>query len=247
MNAVQQLLTDHIDIWTAAETEKRSGRGRASGSASSVYGIKKLRELILELAVRGKLVPQDANDEPASEMLKRIEIEKSKLIAEGKIKKGKSLAALTREECPFEMPNGWSCARLADLVNILNGRAYKKEELLDEGTPVLRVGNLFTSDHWYYSNLTLEDDKYCNKDDLLFAWSASFGPFIWQGERSIYHYHIWKLDLYGIDLLYKRYLYTFLLEQTQKIKSSGHGVMMIHMTKERMEGGFKNQLQHWVN
>ena len=62
MSAIQQLLTDHIDIWTAAESEKKSGRGRAAGSAASVYGIKKLRELILDLAVRGKLVPQDARD-----------------------------------------------------------------------------------------------------------------------------------------------------------------------------------------
>jgi len=86
MSAIHKLLTDHIDIWTAADTEKKSGRGRSSGNAASVYGIKKLRELILELAVRGKLVPQDANDEPASELLKRIQAEKAKLIAEGKIK-----------------------------------------------------------------------------------------------------------------------------------------------------------------
>ena len=59
MSAIQQLLTDHLDIWTAADTEKKSGRGRSSGNAASVYGVKKLRELILELAVRGKLVPQD--------------------------------------------------------------------------------------------------------------------------------------------------------------------------------------------
>lgn len=86
---IQKLLTDHIDIWTAAETEKKSGRGRSAGNSGNVYGIKKLRELILELAVRGKLVPQDANDEPASELLKRIQAEKAKLVAEGKIK-GKS-------------------------------------------------------------------------------------------------------------------------------------------------------------
>lgn len=61
MNAIHQLLTDHIDIWTAADTEKKSGRGRSSGNGASVYGIKKLRELIQELAVRGKLIPQ--NDE----------------------------------------------------------------------------------------------------------------------------------------------------------------------------------------
>jgi type I restriction enzyme S subunit len=86
MNAIQQLLSDHLDIWTAADTERKTGRGRSSANAASVYGIKKLRELILELAVRGKLVPQDAKDEPASELLKRIQAEKTKLITEGKIK-----------------------------------------------------------------------------------------------------------------------------------------------------------------
>jgi type I restriction enzyme S subunit len=79
MSAIHKLLTDHIDIWTAADTEKKSGRGRSSGNAVSVYGIKKLRELILELAVHGKLVPQDPNDEPASELLKRILDEKAPL------------------------------------------------------------------------------------------------------------------------------------------------------------------------
>jgi type I restriction enzyme S subunit len=194
-----------------------------------------LKQTLLQLAVMGKLVPQDGNDEPAGELLKRTRAEKAKLIAEGKLKKEKPLAAIADDEKPFELPRGWEWVRLSDLVNILNGRAYKKEELLAKGTPVLRVGNLFTSESWYYSDLTLEEAKYCNKGDLLFAWSASFGPFIWEGERSIFHYHIWKLDLYGSDLLYKRFLYTFLLEKTQKIKSSGHGVMMIHMTKEAME------------
>ncbi len=203
--------------------------------AGAPNGIKKLRELILELAVRGKLVGQDASDEPASELLKRIAAEKARLVAEGKIKKQKQLTEIAEEERPFAIPANWEWCRLADLVNVLNGRAYKKEELIDSGTPVLRVGNLFTSKHWYYSDLTLEEEKYCNPGDLLFAWSASFGPFIWAGERSIYHYHIWKLDLYGAPSLYMQYLYTFLLEQTQKIKASGHGVAMIHMTKEKME------------
>ena len=65
MSAIQQLITEHMDIWTAADTGKRSGRGRASSNAGSVYGIKKLRELILDLAVSGKLVPHDtlANSE----------------------------------------------------------------------------------------------------------------------------------------------------------------------------------------
>lgn len=203
--------------------------------AGAPNGIQKLRELILELAVRGKLVPQDPSDEPASELLKRIADEKARLVAEGKIKKQKPLPDIRGEEKPFELPEGWDWARLSDLVNVLNGRAYKKEELLESGTPVLRVGNLFTSNHWYYSDLTLEEDKYCNPDDLLFAWSASFGPFIWSGERVIYHYHIWKLDFYAKSLPDKQYLYYFLLEKTQEIKAAGHGVSMVHMTKEKME------------
>ena len=203
--------------------------------AGAPNGIKKLRELILELAVRGKLLQQDPSDEPASELLKRIAEEKARLFAEGKIKKQKPLSERDAEDSAFELPAGWAWARLADVVNVLNGRAYKKEELLDAGTPVLRVGNLFTSNHWYYSTLTLEEDKYCNPGDLLFAWSASFGPFIWQGERSIYHYHIWKLDFYAKDQLSKHYLYNYLLEQTQEIKAAGHGVSMVHMTKEKME------------
>ncbi|AKK63244.1 hypothetical protein FE36_04985 [Xanthomonas oryzae pv. oryzicola] len=203
--------------------------------AGAPNGIKKLRELILELAVRGKLVPQDPNDEPASELLQRIAGEKARLVAEGKIKKQKAQSERDDEEKAFDLPAGWALARLSDVVNVLNGRAYKKEELLDNGTPVLRVGNLFTSKNWYYSDLNLEEDKYCNPGDLLFAWSASFGPFIWQGERSIYHYHIWKLDFYAKEQLSKHYLYNLLLEQTQEIKAAGHGVSMVHMTKEKME------------
>ncbi|MEI7995570.1 MAG: restriction endonuclease subunit S, partial [Methylococcaceae bacterium] len=110
--SIEQLITEHLDIWTAADNEKKSGRGRSSGSAGSVYGIKKLRELILELAVRGKLVPQDASDEPASELLKRIAAEKAKLVAEGKIKKSKPLAEITDDEKPFNSPPNWEWVRL---------------------------------------------------------------------------------------------------------------------------------------
>ena len=235
LNNVQQLLTQHLGIWTSAETEKKSGRGRASGNLGSVYGIKKLRELILELAVRGKLVPQDANDEPASELLKRIQAEKAKLIAEGKLKKEKLLGLISEDEKPFELPIGWEWAKLSEVLEVINGRAYKKNEMLDTGTPLLRVGNLFTSNEWYYSDLELEENKYIESGDLIYAWSASFGPFIWSGERVIYHYHIWKLNIIDDSVLFKGFIYNYLLSITEKIKSQGNGIAMLHMTKERME------------
>jgi len=73
------------------------------------------------------------------------------------------------------------------------------------------------------------------KGDLIYAWSASFGPFLWFGDKAIYHYHIWKVKFFITDFPDKKYLYNYLLEATDRIKSLGNGIAMIHMTKDRME------------
>ncbi|ECE0643861.1 restriction endonuclease subunit S [Salmonella enterica subsp. houtenae] len=114
--AVEKLIVDHIDTWTTA-LQTRSTAGRGSSGKIDLYGIKKLRELILELAVRGKLVPQDPNDEPASELLKRIAAEKAELVKLGKIKKPKPLPEISEEEKPFELPEGWEWVRLEDVTD----------------------------------------------------------------------------------------------------------------------------------
>ncbi|MBN8514965.1 restriction endonuclease subunit S [Accumulibacter sp.] len=118
MNAappVETLVTDHLDLWTAA-LKRKSTAGRSSSGKVELYGIRKLRELILELAVRGLLVPQDPNDEPASELLKKIAAEKAKLVKAGKIKKGKSLEGIVEAEKPFQLPNGWEWVRLGNAM-----------------------------------------------------------------------------------------------------------------------------------
>lgn len=115
--AVEKLIVDHIDTWTTA-LQTRSTAGRGSSGKIDLYGIKKLRELILELAVRGKLVPQDPNDEPASELLKRIAAEKAELVKQGKIKKPKPLPEISEEEKPFELPEGWEWTTLNTLAEI---------------------------------------------------------------------------------------------------------------------------------
>ncbi len=115
--SVEKLITDHIDIWSSA-LQTRSTAGRGSNGKIDLYGIKKLRELILELAVRGKLVPQDQNDEPASELLKRIAAEKAELVKQGKIKKQKPLPEMSEDEKPFELPSGWQWTSLYDISEI---------------------------------------------------------------------------------------------------------------------------------
>ena len=85
--------------------------------AQAPNGVARLRELILTLAVQGKLVPQDPKDEPASELLKKIRAEKDRLIAEGKIKRDKPLVEIAEEEKPFGLPVGWEWVRLSDVTN----------------------------------------------------------------------------------------------------------------------------------
>ncbi|EFH5897297.1 TPA: restriction endonuclease subunit S [Escherichia coli] len=114
--SVEKLIVDHMETWTSA-LQTRSTAGRGSSGKIDLYGIKKLRELILELAVRGKLVPQDPKDEPASELLKRIAAEKAELVKQGKIKKQKPLPEISEEEKPFELPEGWEWVRLEDVTD----------------------------------------------------------------------------------------------------------------------------------
>jgi len=110
---------DHLDVWTSALLSKSSA-GRGSNGKLEAYGIKKLRELILELAVRGKLVAQDPNDEPASVLLEKIAKEKARLIKAGKIKQEKPLADL--DAMPHELPANWKWARLPSIASYMPGK-----------------------------------------------------------------------------------------------------------------------------
>ena len=135
-----------------------------------------------------------------------------------------------------EIPASWQLCKFSDLCELLNGRAYSQEELLSSGKyRVLRVGNFFTKNSWYYSNMELEDNKYCYPDDLLFCWSASFGLYIWNDVKTIYHYHIWKVDFSKTSLLYREYIYLYLKQEVEKLSKEGHGSVMAHLTKNGVE------------
>jgi type I restriction enzyme S subunit len=131
---------------------------------------------------------------------------------------------------------GWRTLKMRDICTLVNGRAYSKDELLPQGRyPVLRVGNFFTNKNWYYSDMELAPDKYCENGDLLYAWSASFGPRIWAGPKVIYHYHIWKV-LPDVAVIDQRFLYFFFMWDTERIKQDqGAGTTMIHVAKGSME------------
>ncbi|WP_255807060.1 restriction endonuclease subunit S [Lactobacillus intestinalis] len=133
-----------------------------------------------------------------------------------------------------EFTDAWEQHKLGNVANFINGRAYSQNELLDEGKyKVLRVGNFYTNDSWYYSNMELDDKYYANDGDLLYTWSATFGPHIWRGEKVIYHYHIWKIEL--SQELDKRFAIQLLLRDKNILESNTNGSTMAHITKKGME------------
>ena len=114
---------------------------------------KKLRQKILDLAIRGKLVPQDPNDEPASVLLERIRAEKERLIKEGKIKRSKKTATDDEIEAPFEIPESWEWVRLESLVSVLGDGIH--------GTP--KYDN--TGGYYFINGNNLSNNKIVIKAD----------------------------------------------------------------------------------
>jgi type I restriction enzyme, S subunit len=147
--------------------------------------VKKLRETILDLAVRGKLVEQDPNDEPASVLLERIREEKERLIREKKIKQEKTLELTNEKEEPFRLPDGWMWTRFANCVRNIKGVTYKKNvaisEYIDGYELILRGGNIDSktgllnfSDNIYIPKGIVKEEQYIlNGDTLMVASSGT--------------------------------------------------------------------------
>ena len=202
--SVQNLITDHIETWTTAQVQKKSGgRGRSKKSnGQSQYGIKKLRELILDLAVRGKLVPQDLNDEPASVLLDKITVEKARLIKDGKIKKHKPVPKIDGNEAPYELPNCWKWVRVGDIgyglgqktptsnftyidvssINNTIGRVESPGMLTASEAPsrarkIVKVGTvIYSTVRPYLQNICVIDERY-NPEPIASTAFAILHPF----------------------------------------------------------------------
>ena len=141
---------------------------------------KKLRQKILDLAIRGKLVPQDPNDEPASVLLERIRAEKEQLIKEGKIKRAKKSAASDTshyENVPYTLPNGWCWCKLGDLCSFESGFAFSSNDFKTSGIPLVRISNIQDSTVTLKNCVFIQDEvdeKYIIKTgDLLIAMSGA--------------------------------------------------------------------------
>lgn len=132
------------------------------------------------------------------------------------------------------LPVGWSKSSLGQIASYINGRAFKPVEWTDEGKPIIRIQNLNNDDAHYNRSPLNHEEKYLVKNgDLLFAWSASLGAYIWRGEDGWLNQHIFNVKPQGN--IPKGYLYYLLTKVTTELYVKAHGSGMVHVTKGKFE------------
>ncbi len=178
--------------------------------------IKQTKGKILDLAIHGKLVLQDPDDEPASELLKRINPK----------------AEITCDNGHY--PLGWCKTQLKYIADYVNGRAFKPEEWETNGLPIVRIQNLNDETAPYNKSSKSYEEKYLiHKGDLLFAWAASLGTYIWEKGDAWLNQHIFKVTPFVF--MDKLYLYYSLESLIKDFYKESHGSGMVHITKKKFE------------
>jgi type I restriction enzyme, S subunit len=197
-------------------------------TSQPALGIKKIRELLVNippLLEQCKIAEMLGVWDESIDLLER-------LIGMVRSRKQGLMQQLLTGKKRFKEFEGseWKKYKQNQVAHFYNGRAYKLSEWEEVGTPVIRLQNLTgTGKNFYYSNLELPEHQYVNSGDLLYMWSATFGPHIWKGERAIYHYHIWKV-VCNDNLLSKNFFYFLLDFETQQKMSKSNGMGILHIT-----------------
>lgn len=232
MSEIAALISDHLDTWTAA-TERKNGAGRGGGKRVSLYGIERLRALILDLALRGKLLPQDASDEPAHACLVQARNSLQDKSNDARRLRWKPSRPFDDEELRRPVPPGWTLARVNDTGLYINGLAFKPADWSDTGRPIIRIQNLTNPNTPYnYAQGDYPDEVVVRDGDLLVSWSATLAAFQWSGEDAILNQHIFKV-IHEPALTERAFLRLMLERAIGEMAESdhAHGLVMTHINR----------------
>jgi type I restriction enzyme S subunit len=198
--------------------------------ADAPDAVKRMRELILLLSVRGNLSEQFASESCEAQLSAARAFAKRK----AKTFEGEST------EAPFQIPENWGWVLVGHAMNLVNGTAFKPENWTTYGTPIVRIQNLNNPDAAFNRfNGEIESKFYINSGDFLISWSGtpgtSFGAFIWNRGKAILNQHIFRCELVE-DVFVKEYLRLAVNSRLDEMISRAHGAVGLrHITKGKLE------------
>lgn len=207
---------------------------------SSEGGIARLRRLVLELAIQGRLSDAHSGDGSATPLYDEARRDRLARIEAGRARHMDELLDVSADESPWSLPSGWMWTRIGLAMNLVNGRAFKPSDWSTSGTPIIRIQNLNNpSASFNYCKFSVEPKFHLRAGDFLISWSGtpgtSFGAFIWNGPDGVLNQHIFRAEVYGkaYDLRFLRIAINARLDEM--IAQAHGGVGLQHITKGKLE------------
>ncbi|QWE06261.1 restriction endonuclease subunit S [Polynucleobacter sp. JS-JIR-5-A7] len=142
MKSAADLIIEHLDLWTASSLEDSLSRGRKSSSFGRVYGVDKLRSLIIHLGIKGKLAPQLSEEESATQLLAKIKLKRAAMVSGNEIKKSKTTEIASNDELDFSLPEGWIATRVGEVIDFVNGYAFSSKHFIPVGIGIVKIGDI---------------------------------------------------------------------------------------------------------
>jgi type I restriction enzyme S subunit len=201
--------------------------------AEAPGGVDRLRELVLDLAISGRLVEQRPTEAPVSPALAEVRAEKGAVL-NTKVK-GRSKVPREPEswEVASETPTGWCWARIDDTGEYVNGLAFKQGDWHDDGLPIIRIQNLTNPNaEFNYARGSFPEDRTVNSGDILVSWSATLEAFVWDRGPAVVNQHIFKV-IPERRVVAPEFLYHLLRHTIRDLADSdaAHGLAMKHINR----------------
>jgi type I restriction enzyme S subunit len=208
--------------------------------AESEGGVKLLRGMVLDLAVRGRLTRRRDVDDRVEDLFDKAAIDRNERLKRGVAKQMAALEDVSTSEAPLDLPEAWQWTRIGLAMNLVNGRAFKPKDWSNSGLPIIRIQNLNNSNALFnYCGFEVEPKHYVSPGDLLISWSGtpgtSFGAFVWFGARGVLNQHIFRAEVYGASYDLKFLSFAINSRLGAMIAQAHGGVGLQHITKGKLE------------
>jgi type I restriction enzyme S subunit len=211
--------------------------------ADAPDAVARLRRLVVDLAVRGRLLPQQPGDRPQADALAHARKELGERAkATGRLRFAES-APIGAEEIGDQLPKGWLAARVNDTGLYINGLAFKPSDWKASGLPIIRIQNLSdASREFNYAQGEFPDEVLVRAGDILVSWSATLDAYLWPRETGVLNQHIFRV-IQATGLTESGYLLLLLKRAIRDLSDSvhAHGLVMTHVNR----GPFLNHVL-WI-